>query len=114
MESRSSFSLSILSDYVGNDEVQVKEMIMLFLETIPQEIEEIIKLSQQEEWIEVYKIAHRIKPSFKVFAMEDILDDLMKIEQIAKENNTENSLDSHLARLSSNLTQVITLLNKEI
>lgn len=108
------YSLEKLSQYVGNDQEQIKEMIQLFLETVPPDIDKIVVFSQQREWAEVSKVTHRIKPSFDVFEMTEILDDIKKIHQIAKENNVDNSIDNYLSRLSINFNKVTTLLKSEL
>lgn len=108
------YSLTTLEQFVGGDRNQVREMINLFIETIPPDIERIIKFSEENNWKEVYKLAHRIKPSFKVFAMEEELFDIKKIEHIAKENNADNNISTYLTRLSQSLSHTISLLKEEV
>ncbi len=114
MKDSKPYCLDKLAQYVGNDESQVKEMINLFLTTIPPDIDQLKKFSEKKEWFEVYKLAHKIKPSFEVFAMDDILEDIKKIEHLAKEDNADSTLNEYLHRLSVNFESVTILLENEL
>ncbi len=108
------YSIEKLAQYVGDDEVQIKEMINIFLETVPPEITELQKLTEKEQWLDVYKLAHRIKPSFEVFAMYDILDDIKKIEHLARENNTEGSLSLYIQKMATKFEIVMKQLKHDL
>lgn len=114
MENKQPFRLDKLTQYIGDDPDQIKEMIRIFLDTIPPDIELMKEFMEKEEWFEVYKLAHRIKPSFEVFAMDDILEDIKKIEHLAKENNVDYSLGDYLDHLSINFKEVTKLLENEL
>ena len=113
-EGKKLYSIDRLSQYVGDDPKQIVEMIVLFLDTVPPEIIQLHHLSEKERWSEVYKLAHRIKPSFEVFAMDDILEDIKKIEHLARENNIEGSLSYNIQQLSNKFLGVTKLLRQEL
>ncbi|NQU34722.1 MAG: Hpt domain-containing protein [Bacteroidetes bacterium] len=113
-EVKKPYSIEKLSQYVGGDPKQIDEMIVLFLDTVPPEIIQLSQLTKQEKWPEVYKLAHRIKPSFEVFAMDDILEDIKKIEHLARENNVEGSLSYYIQQLSNKFLGVTKLLKQEL
>ncbi len=108
------YSIEVLSEYVANDPVQVKEMIQLFLETIPPEIVTLHRLYKEEKWFEVYKLAHRIKPSFEVFSMDSILEYIKNIEIVTRENNTDEKLAGYIQSLSIELKEVEKMLKAEL
>ncbi len=114
MVSKQLFSLENLSQYVGDDPNQIKEMIKIFLDTTPPEIDLMKDFAEKQEWFEVYKLAHRMKPSIEVFAMYDLLEDVRKIEHIAHENNSDNTLLEYLDRVSTKFSEVWRLLEKEL
>jgi HPt (histidine-containing phosphotransfer) domain-containing protein len=114
MTGKKSYSIEKLKEYVGDNPTQIREMITLFLDTVPDEIVCMQKLADEKEWVEVYKLAHRIKPSFEVFSMDSILDNIKKIEHLARENNVENSLVEYIKKLSIELKEIEELLRSEL
>ena len=108
------YNLDRLSQYVNNDLTQIKEMINIFLGTIPQDIDQLQKSADKERWDKVYEIAHRIKPSVDVFEMNEILIDIKRIEKLAREDDIENNLVELIKELSEKFNSVILLLQKEL
>jgi len=108
------YKLDKLSEFVGNDKQQIQEMITIFLETIPPDIDKLKILASEKNWPKVYEIAHRIKPSFDVFEMEDILADIKNIEKIAREHNAEGTIVSDIKELSENFSKIMLLLQLEL
>ncbi len=90
--SNTTYSLDKLKQYVGDNPQQIKEMLQLFLDTVPEDIEQLVVLSKNEDWFELYKVAHRIKPTFEVFAMDQMFNRIKEIETIALNNNIDNSV----------------------
>ncbi len=108
------YNLDRLSQYVGNDDNQVKEMINIFLNTVPQDIDQLQKSADKEKWDKVYEVAHRIKPSVDVFEMNEVLVDIKRIEKLARDNNIENNLAELIKKLSEKFNSIILLLEKEL
>ena len=108
------YNLDRISQYVGDDTNQVEEMINIFLNTIPKDIDELQKSADKEKWNEVYEIAHRIKPSLDVFEMNEVLVDIKRIEKLAHDNNIENNLAELIKKLSEKFNTIILLLQKEL
>ncbi len=108
------YKLDNLSEYLGNDKNQIKEMIQLFIDTIPPDVDQIIEFSKQNEWQEVYKLAHRIKPTFEVFQMDDLFREIKTIEMIARNNNQDNNLNIHLDRFVVGFKLVLGMLEYEV
>jgi|AntAceMinimDraft_9_1070365.scaffolds.fasta_scaffold20926_3 HPt (histidine-containing phosphotransfer) domain-containing protein len=114
MNQSKNYSIDKLLQYVGNDVNQINEMIKIFLDTIPPDIDQIQKMANINDWQRVYEIAHRIKPSIDIFEMNNILEDIKKIEYQAHENNAEGNLDALIKELSEKVNSVILLMQKEI
>jgi len=108
------YSLDNLSEYLGNDEDQIKEMIRLFLDTIPPDVDQMINYSDGKQWEDVYKLAHRIKPTFEVFQMHDLHAEIKTIEIIARQGNEDDTLDIHLGRFLKGFNLVKDMLEYEL
>lgn len=114
MEGEKPYSLAKLSQYVGDDQNQIKEMIALFLDAIPPDIDKLKELVDKEEWHEVLKITHRIRPSFDVFEMGGILNVIRKIEHLARENNVEGNMVNYMEELTEKFDKIVLLLREDI
>lgn len=114
MEPKKLYSLDKISEYVGGDKNEILEMITLFLETIPKDIEMLPEFANNGDWQSVYKIAHKIIPSFDVFAMDDIHADLRNIELLARNNNEEGNLITLVSLLIEKFNNIVLLLKAEV
>ena len=108
------FSLEKLSEYVGDNKDDIKEMINVFIDTTEPEVSKLKELAEKLEWENVYKIAHKIKPSFKVFEMSEMIEIIDSIEVLASQNNKDANLDSKLNEFSKKFNEIISLLHNEI
>jgi HPt (histidine-containing phosphotransfer) domain-containing protein len=79
-------NLSYLQSIAEGDESIIEELIIIFLEQIPEFTEGLDKSSQEENWLMVGAIAHKAKSSVISMGMEDLGNiDLKNLELIAKE-----------------------------
>ncbi len=68
----------------GNDEFII-EMIEMFLNKTPEALEQMNTCYQQNNWDELRKIAHRIKPSFSYIGLSGTQNTLAEIEKLSEE-----------------------------
>ncbi len=71
-------------------------------------------LAKKEEWYELLKITHRIKPSFDVFEMNDILNNIKAIEKLARKKNLEGSLNICIKELKGKFDEICISLQMEL
>jgi len=114
MEQKKPYTLDKLSQYVGGNEDEIIEMIGIFLETITKEVNMLPELAEKQEWQSIYKIAHKIKPSFDIFAMDEILIDIKNIELLAHDNNKDDNLVSCIQKFTEKFSAVVVLLQAEL
>lgn len=102
------FDLSGLEQYVGNDPEQTKEMIQIFLDTMPAEVELIKSHAADKRWVEVYKLVHKIKPSFEVFRMTELCEGMVNIEKFTRDGYKEDlDLDKFLTPFFRDFDKVL-------
>lgn len=89
--------------YVGNNEDQCKELLELFAETIPEELDKLNTEITDENWIKAYEILHRIKPSFEIMQIKHGSEEFVKLNNnIHSKINLDdvpelfNSMKSHI------------------
>ena len=108
------YSLHKLSGYVGGDKNEILDMINIFIDTTSVDINKLSELAKNKEWHSVYKVAHRIKPSFDIFEMKYILGDLKTIELLARENDKDGTLVSLIQKFINKFDEIVLLLRVEL
>ncbi len=107
------YSFHKLSEYVGGEKNEIINMITLFIDTIPLETNQLQELASKKDWQSIYKIAHKIKPSFDVFAMDELVADITSIELLSHNNNSNGNLVYVINKFIKKFDAIILLLAVE-
>ncbi|MDP3445676.1 MAG: Hpt domain-containing protein [Ignavibacteria bacterium] len=111
--SQKSYDLSKLYNFVGTDPAIVKEMVVLFITTIPPQVQLIITGLNEKNYGQVSKAAHAIKPSLDVFGIAEMHDPIRTIESNAKSGENIEELTVFADQLDKVIVQVISELNRD-
>ena len=80
------YDLKMVVSVSGGDEGFIKKMILLFMETVPQNVVELRKHMEIEHWAEVAKVAHKLKSTIDSMGIKSLHEDIRTVEQNAKQN----------------------------
>jgi len=80
------FDLSIIEEM--DDDEYLTEILSLFLDNTPQELNELQTACSSGDFQNAYKIAHKLKSSTGLFKANDLLQVLIEIEKNAKDEQT--------------------------
>ena len=69
----------------------VKEVLMLFLNTIPAISDELVKAANEKKWDQVYFLAHKMKANIDLLNIESLKKEIRVVEESTK---TKNNLDN--------------------
>ena len=64
-----SFDLSYLKEVSNGNQKFIQEMVVIFLETLPESIYAIRKFTQEKEWKQLARAIHKIKPSITLMGL---------------------------------------------
>ncbi len=106
--------LSLLRDYLDDDTQQIKEMLELFLDNIPNDLKELTLLCEKYDVESIWKAAHRIKSSVKLFGLNDVGEILQKIEILSKENSPKSQLKTLVTQVNQLMDHELKLLRKKL
>jgi CheY-like chemotaxis protein/HPt (histidine-containing phosphotransfer) domain-containing protein len=95
----------------GNKEFVIK-MITIFVNQTTQTIEKIEQAIESNDFIEVSRLVHKIKPSIDGIGVLSISDEIKLLEKIAKETQNKEKIESLFSRIKFVIEQVIAQLNK--
>lgn len=108
------YSLKKLSGFLGDDPNQVIEMIHLFLETIPPELDLLKKYAIEHDMVNVATVAHRIKPSIDVFDLQKAMQVIRMIELFSKDAHKQAEVLGLVEDLTQNVLVALKVMEKEL
>jgi HPt (histidine-containing phosphotransfer) domain-containing protein len=99
--------ISRLKAYVGDDLEQVKDIISLFLSTMPEHLEQLKKSIESKNVTKIKNIAHTIKPSLDILGFSDIKDVASNIVEMTKNGENDSEVIETSKQLIKHLENVI-------
>jgi HPt (histidine-containing phosphotransfer) domain-containing protein len=90
--------LKYLQQMTGNDSGAMKEVIELFLHQLADMRAEFDLLLNQKDWLELSRLAHKIKSSSLMMGIEQMSDEMKELEILAKEGKNTEKYPDYLER----------------
>lgn len=108
-----SYNLSKLIDYVGDNPDTIREMIGIFIQSARELCTQMIEGCANGDVGLVSKTAHKLKPSLDIFGVESLAQPIRLIEA-AKDNGVEcQTLYPEIMRLHQRMTVVMEQLSRD-
>ena len=108
------YDLSMVQSVSGGDEGFIKKMVALFIETVPQNVEELIKATQSENWEQVGKTAHKLKSTVDSMGIKSIRQEIRTVEANAKQKQALEEISGLVTKISTVISECIEQLREEI
>ena len=93
--------LKYLQQMTGNDSRMMEEMIDLFLLQLAEMYSEFKLLLENKNWLELSRLAHKIKSSALVMGVEDMANEMKELELLAREGNSIEKYPEYIARFKN-------------
>jgi len=90
--------LKYLQQMTDNDSRMMKEMIELFLHQLTEMKEDIKLLVANRNWVELSRLAHKIKSSALVMGIEQMSNEMKELEYMAKEGKNAEKYPDYIER----------------
>ena len=90
--------LKYLQQMTGNDIGMMKEVIELFLHQLDEMREEFDLLLKQKNWLELSRLAHKIKSSSLMMGIEQMTNEMKELELLAREGINTDRYSDYFAR----------------
>jgi CheY-like chemotaxis protein len=78
------YDLAMIQSVSGGDEGFIKKMIQLFIQTVPQNVQELVSATSQGNWEQVSKMAHKLKSTIDSMGIRSVHDQIRNVEMRAK------------------------------
>jgi PAS domain S-box-containing protein len=108
------YDLSMVQSVSGGDEEFIRKMVALFIETVPQNVEELGKAVEAGQWDQVAKLAHKLKSTVDSMGIKSLRQEIRTMEANAKQKQALEQMPSLLATIRSVIGDCIVQLQTEI
>lgn len=108
------YDLSMVEEIAGGNEEFVKQMIEVFLETVPESIELINKYYNENDLLNLKKEAHKLKSTISTVQVPSFIDKIKQMEEIAKTGNGLQLLPTLMEEFNHVLPTAIEQIKQEL
>jgi HPt (histidine-containing phosphotransfer) domain-containing protein len=107
------YSLDKINEMAEGDEDFINSVISVFLEEVPQDLEDLENAIKKGDYENVYKLAHKIKPNVDLLGMEQSRIIALEIETLGKDPQNSGEIEKKFPLLKTDIHQVISELKKD-
>lgn len=107
------YSLDKINEMAEGDQDFINSVISVFLEEVPQDLEDLEKAITNNDYDNVYKLAHKIKPNVDLLGMEQSRAVALEIETLGKNAENKEEIERKFPLLKKDILQVISELKKD-
>lgn len=107
------YKLDRLIEYIGTDEEVIKNMIGIFLTTTPDLLSQIIAGLQSENYDEIAKNVHKLKPTLDIFGIDTLHDPIRSIENYAKQKKNIQKISELISLVEKTLEKAFIELKRD-
>ena len=107
-------NLDYLRNITGGDTESIREIIILFIEQVPEFIANLKKHLEEQNYPELGKEAHKAKSSVMIMGMEDLGYDLKSLQMATINKTGEEKYAAHVKRFEDQCLVAVTELQKEL
>jgi hypothetical protein len=111
------YDLELFKNITKNQKGTMIKMLRVFIEKSTDELNQLIKYTEQQDWEKVSSITHKMKPSFAYLSMKQLENLVQQIHHLAKNKekteiipklvqNTKNLLEFTIQKLENEITKL--------
>ena len=108
------YDLTMVQSVSGGDEGFIRKMVALFIETVPQNMQDLKDALQAENWEQVGKTAHKLKSTIDSMGIKSIRQEIRTVESNAKQLESLAEIPSLVTMIDNVITECIGQLQAEV
>lgn len=113
MDSKKLFDLTNLNEMLGGDQKAIFQMVKIFLQATPESLSELNKCYQKNDLDGVSRLAHKLKSSVDIFCVNDIKQDIRRLENNTRDNINVDEVPTLVEKLNTILNATIEQVKEE-
>jgi len=114
METQKIYSRDKLRNMMDQNESEVDELMKIFIEMAPSLLKEMLDFADNEDWKSCSELAHKLKSSMRLWAIDSLDEDVLFIETHGLLSENTDMVLSKIQNLNHKLLQVIEQMKSEI
>ncbi|EAQ99830.1 Hpt domain-containing protein [Maribacter sp. HTCC2170] len=107
------YNLDKINEMAEGDMDFINSVISVFLDEVPQDLEGLEAALGQQNYEQVYQLAHKIKPNVDLLGMEQTRAVALQIETLGKNEANMNEIQAVFPVLKKDIHQVVSELKKD-
>lgn len=108
------YNLQGLYELMGNDANEVRNMLKMFVELIPELCNNMRGAADIEDWTKVAELAHKLKSTLRLMSIESILDTTITLEKNARAMVETEKLPGKVYVIWEKINQIVIEMNEDI
>jgi CheY-like chemotaxis protein len=108
------YNLAMISSVSGGDMTFIKKMVLLFIETVPQNVQELVDATERKNWEQVSKMAHKLKSTIDSMGIHSLRDQIRAVEMNAKHQEHLERLPDMVRQVESVVSVCVQQLHREV
>ncbi|HTR31178.1 MAG TPA: PAS domain S-box protein [Puia sp.] len=108
------YDLTMVQSVSGGDEGFIKKMVALFIETVPQNMQDLKNALQAENWEQVGKTAHKLKSTIDSMGIKSIRQEIRTVESNAKQMESLADIPGLVNTIDNTIKECIVQLQAEV
>jgi HPt (histidine-containing phosphotransfer) domain-containing protein len=113
MDAKKLFDLTNLNEMLGGDQKAIYQMVKIFLQATPESLNELNKCYEKNDLDGVSKLAHKLKSSVDIFCIEDIKQDIRRLENNTRDNINIDEVPTLVEKINKVLNSTIDQVREE-
>jgi hypothetical protein len=98
----------------GGDEGFIRKMVALFIETVPQNMQDLKNALEATNWEQVGKTAHKLKSTIDSMGIKSIRQEIRAVESNAKQMESLDEIPGLVATIDNTIKECIHQLQAEV
>lgn len=108
------YDLTMVHSVSGGDASFIRKMISLFIETVPQNVDELKKSVEEGNWDQTAKLAHKLKSTIDSMGIRSIHGDIRSVEANAKQKTNLGEMPGLIQKIQFTIAGCVIQLHSEI
>jgi CheY-like chemotaxis protein/HPt (histidine-containing phosphotransfer) domain-containing protein len=108
------YDLTMIHSISGGDKAFIKKMVLLFIDTVPQNVQDLVDSTERKNWEQVSKMAHKLKSTIDSMGIRTIHDQIRAVEMNAKNQEHLELMPNMVRQIESVVSVCIQQLHREV
>jgi CheY-like chemotaxis protein/HPt (histidine-containing phosphotransfer) domain-containing protein len=108
-----SYDISALNDFAQGDDSFINEMVQFIVSDMPKQIIRLIEAFQEQDFVQVRMLAHKIAPQLAYFNVLELVDVADQIEELALKSGQAEHVKQLIATLEIGCNQLVMMLKAD-